>query len=479
MLSVMSSRTASDNSNVATPIPLANSGGKRFQIGPYTCDSSLGLTNITSVLTEHLKATENSLNATVKYLIFNLHSAATFEDPTGTSPTPGGTFLPDTGNYVSDLLNGSLSSYIYTPVALSTQRANLNSSWYTVPYDYRPLDQYLDLQTSDTGDLYTTNGWPSESFMELERGLRLLAGIGTIDPQMADYNFTADADTVFPPGYLSNNVDATFSSTGSLTTGCIFQSNDTSLAQVNASWAVSSSVGTAETNIGNIFFEAGNLTSCGVSPILNVTLGLTADNETTPYINYIQHDIWSWALNEPRDIDDNTENNMHCAVLNVSNSGRWEVADCSDNHYGACRIKELPYNWTITGQRGRYETMSGACQDNEFSVPRTALENAYLERAIQGWLATVDDDDGSMLFWVDLNDLDITGCWVDGVNSTCPYAPISVSPTRKVLVPTIAAVIVFVITIGIIFIKCAGNRQSARRRRRGGDGGWDYEGVPS
>jgi len=49
---------------------------------------------------------------------------------------------------------------------------------------------------------------------------------------------------------------------------------------------------------------------------------------------------------------------------------------------------------------------------------------------------------------------------------------------REVLIPTIAAIIVLLLTALTLFVKCNVNRRMSRRRKRG-EGGWDYEGVPS
>ena len=87
----------------------------------------------------------------------------------------------------------------------------------------------------------------------------------------------------------------------------------------------------------------------------------------------------------------------------------------------------------------------------------------------------VDSDD---LLWVNFNDLDAESCWVVGQNQTCPYAN-GVSDDRTVIVPTVSAVIVFVLAALTIFVKCAANRQKSRHRKRRVDDGWDYEGVPS
>ncbi|KAI7525095.1 hypothetical protein KC331_g17731, partial [Hortaea werneckii] len=109
----------------------------------------------------------------------------------------------------------------------------------------------------------------------------------------------------------------------------------------------------------------------------------------------------------------------------------------------------------------------------EFATPRTALENTYLVNAWREYLQehpnpnsnTNTQNNGASqsndeLLWLNFNNLDATTCWVLGQNTTCPYISTMVSETRQVVVPTVAAVIVF------------------RRKRRGEDG-WDYEGVPS
>lgn len=472
--------TVSDSDSSDAPTSVPGSGGTLYKIGPYTCSSTLGLSNITDVLAGHLKETENSLNATLKYLILNLHSAATDDDPVGIAPTPEGSLLPSTGNYLGELINSSLSSYIYTPVALEGERADLNSTWFTVSSDYQPLDGYLAFETTTAGVLETANGWPNEGFIELQKAMRFLAAFGTIFPQIQGYNFTADAGTIFAPEYISNVENVILSSAGVVTSGCLWESNSTSSSTVNASWAISSSTYNAS-DFDTAVVAVSNLTACGISPILNATLGDTADNNITLYIEYIHHDIWSWAYNEPRD-NDRTSTDLHCAALNLTNHGQWQVEDCGNSHYGVCRANSSePYRWTVTTQSGAYDKMEDACQSQDyvFSVPRTALENTYLREAIQAWILKNDDDDGSYLFWINFNDADVTGCWVDGVNSTCPYHETKTNSSREVVVPTVAGVIVFVIAIVIIFVKCAGNRQNAKTRRRRGDGGWDYEGVPS
>ena len=474
--STTSSPTPSTTVDGIDPTSTSDGAGTLVQVGPYTCDPSFDLSNITGVLADHLHETENSLNATLKYLIFNLHVAAPHDNPTASPVSVGESFLPDSGNYVGELVNSSLSSYIYTPVALEKQRANLNASWFTVDYDDRPLTSYLDIDSRDDGTTYSSGGWPSESFIELQRGLRLLAGFGTIDEELKNYNFAADADTIFPQGYLANPASVTLAADGVVADGCLFQTNVTSLSAVNSSWAVANSdLGTADINLSSA--TAGNLTSCGISPILNATLAQTANVNISLYRDFIQRQVWSWASGEPRSYDTSSDS-FRCATVSLRNGGKWQVSDCSDKHYGACRIAGAPYEWTVTNQTGGFGKMDDSCGDDTFSVPLTAMENSYLRDSIRLWTGSHDDDDNSDLFWVNLNDLDMSGCWVRGINSTCPYARDTTRSTRTVVVPVVAAVIIFVIALSMIFIKCAANRQNSKRRRKN-VGGWDYEGVPS
>lgn len=76
------------------------------------------------------------------------------------------------------------------------------------------------------------------------------------------------------------------------------------------------------------------------------------------------------------------------------------------------------------------------------------------------------------------------GCWTTGgENATCPYSASVAQENelkkRVILVPTIAALIVLVITALTVFIKATGNKKVTKRARRRGSDGHFYEGVPS
>lgn len=195
--------------------------------------------------------------------------------------------------------------------------------------------------------------------------------------------------------------------------------------------------------------------------------------------------IWSWRHGEPRnttgDDDSNVDPLYRCATVNRKLDGRWVVDDCSQKYYAACRAAGQPYNWTITSYPISYSYAANACPDKySFGAPRTALENSHLVRTIG---ALNRDFDGNGV-WIDFNSLDVEGCWnTGGANATCPYENSSGSSDnlrkRTILVPTVAALIVLVLTALTVFVKVAGNRKIRKRSKRRAKNGFVYEGVPS
>lgn len=471
-----------------------------LSVGGYVCSPQLDFHYFLSVLDGHFACTEDSLNATTKYLILNIHSAAPASDSDGRGSSPSEDNLPRGNNLLSSLLAANNSQYLYTPSLLHEQRANLITagSWFTVTQPNSPDTEFYTVHSSDNIDS-TPDGWPSESVVEFARARRMLAGFGTIYPEMRGYDLSSDASTIFPPGYLEDSQSVSFTNNGNVTSGCILNTADPSVSGANSSWSISETASDRSSNASTaeiLLSEAGNLTDCGISPILNSTLlNTSADVDPFPYKSYALRTIWSWAPNEPRAPSSNgagngnggsdgsqlnSERDNRCAVLNAT-SRRWQAHDCSNSHHAACRSPSQPYDFSISDARVAYAKANDACRgpDNGFAAARTALENSYLVSTWRSFRASNDVEDDDELLWVDFNDLDIARCWVIGQNSTCPYQEQQVGEGRIVIVPTVAAVIVFVLALLTIFIKCASNRRNTKRRRKRGDDGWDYEGVPS
>lgn len=480
------STTYARNTTVSGPTPSATlvpgTSETLYQVGPYECTASIDINTFADVLAGHFAATANNLNATLKWAVLNVHAAVPASNPYVSAPAPERGALPSDGNVMSQVLNSSLAAYLYTPYDLQTQRATPNLTWYSVNPSYWPVSGYFSLDTIGNG-VSTTTGWPDEAYTELLRTKRVLMGFGTIDPQMEAYDTAGDIQTIFSPGYTIASDNVILSATGSITEGCFFDPGSTLVSAANNSFAISEVPlsQALQPGLDYITKAAQNMTACGIAPVLNQTLGdQTADINITAYSSFVQNTIWSWAPGQPNDIPDSEQDSdstvYNCAVLNMTNGGQWQVGDCTDRHYAACRVGNAPYAWTVSNQRGQYYQVDDACDDDSsFDVPRTALENSYLRAAI---LASDSSDE---MIWVNYNDLDVTGCWVDGVNSTCPYvSDRSALSSRSISVPIGASVLVFVMAALTIFIKCGANRQrSRRRRRRRGDDGGEYEGIPS
>lgn len=479
----LAANSTSVTSTAIPPVRTGNDGSSIYQLGPYQCSNGLTLKQIAGVFNDYLQDTANTVNARMLMWILNIRLASTTEDPTGTRGQIPANLLPNSSSLVSSSL-GDFKDLMYTPAALIKDRSNLNSSWYrrSSANEY-PLSAYFTTYTLANGDLATDDGWPDPDFIQVVRGKRLLIGFGEIDQGMRGYNYSNDGNEIYSPNYLSSAQSITFDTNGELNAGCFYNPNDFDVSSVNNSWAISNINTVNPPNLGD---AADNLTTCGFSQLLNVTIdGVTADQNAVPYQSYGNNAIFSWAYNQPENDssigakDDGDEFRCALMVSNGSYRGHWRTQYCTDKYRVACREGTSPYRWSLSSFTVAYSAGDGACRgDTTFDVPRTGLENTYLYNKILSESTNSPDLlDG---VWINFNSLDKEGCWVTtGVNGTCPYfEDASAVHSRQILIPAIAALIVLVLTVLTILAKCSANARSSRARRKG-DGGWDYEGIPS
>lgn len=465
-----------------------------YQFGPYQCTSTLQFTNFVDILSNYIQLTENTIEAHLIQLIINVHAAATTDEPAAPALRQEQSALPGTLNSLSSLLGASLSAYIYTPTELSAHRANLNSSWYSVVPSRQPISAYYTTNIASNRVHSTPDGWPSESYIEVAKAKRLLIGYGSADPQMQGYNFPGDGGIIFPQGYMEADWDLRITKEGVVDGDCFYDDRNSDLARVNSSWGMSSNFSgldfptTSSSLVTPLLNLMSNLTACGISPIINQTLAnTTANTNTTNYQAVSYSTVWSWAHGEPRNSSQNTadgdENNPHfrCALMDPTLHGRWRVGDCNTKYYAACRVASQPYRWQISGEPVTFSAATDACSNSStFAVPRTALENTYLQSALTARPDILSDSDANGV-WLKFQSLDVQTCWVSGgSNASCPYYEDAASEQRRaVLVPTIAAVIVLVLTALTLLVKCNQNRRTSKTKTRRMASGWDYEGVPS
>ncbi|KAF7900259.1 uncharacterized protein EAF01_007561 [Botrytis porri] len=481
---------------VASAIP--NTSNKSlYNIGSYICTNTINLHMLTSLLLDYIHETQNTIDAYMLILTLNIHavkSGSGIDDP---SPQP--TDLPDLTESLSFLFAANLSAYIYTPHDLRSNRANLNTSWYQVLERYRPTLDYYTTVTQEFGIISTEDGWPSESYIEFSQGKRILLQFGSVDPQMEIYDFSRDAGTIFPPGYLSNrrDNDTLVSADGVVESGCFLVNATEDISQVNSSWATTANIPgfdyptRSNSNLTSLLNLTSSLTKCGISPTLNTTLlNTTADTNNLPYQNYTYSTIWSWAPYEPRSSNDSDSDNndplFRCATLHPTTT-HWHVTDCSTKLYAACRAPLQPYNWTLTTYPISYSYASQACPSPYlFSAPRTSLENAYLSQTVTNLSPARDLDPDDPKIWLDFNSLDTKNCWTTGgPNTTCPYSNREAADhvsERVVIVPLVATIIVLIIFFLVLCVNCGkgvlGRKREGKRRRRVREGAV-YEGVPA
>lgn len=470
-----------------------------YQLGNYSCSPTVTLNRLDDILEAYLDDSDLTTDATITYLVLNLHAAADPFSPSTPAQKPPPFQMPHDETLISHIINGNLSNkVIYTPQELREDRKDLNASWFDVQWDNKPAAGYYNT-SQDKDDQYSTDdGWPTETFIEFGEFQRILVGFGDVDPQMEDYNLSADGGVIFGPNELFKNHKTTYGSSGNIRSGCLYSSASPNRAPspltANTSWALSTFPPpklSANPNTTNPIPSINSLTTCGLSPYLNTSLAnnLTADDHPTPYLAITHSTLWSWAPGEPKNStnpDNHSSSRNTCAVISSSGAypGRWRTADCRVSRRIACQSLSSPWTWHISSQTATYrhafDIESSLCPAGyHFSVPHTALENRYLSSALS---SSPSPNTEKTEIFVNINSLDTPQCWtLGGPNATCPYMPrVRMNQARIVVIPTIAAVIIFVLAALTFFVKCASNRREMRRGKRRREGwGWEYEGVPS
>ncbi|KAI5306711.1 NADPH-adrenodoxin reductase [Ascosphaera pollenicola] len=539
-------------------LPRAKSSRLPLQhIGGYTCSKSHSLESLLKVISEYLDATEDTLSAHMVYFILNLNVAqpayapkyiqprahhdqspgeknhtASHDDASssvqdspnakpknGTEPDMKKGF-PDDASSLSSIFSRSIGSRLYTPPTLQAERSNLDKSWFSAPPDSRPISEYFTVVGNPGRSPYssTPNGWPCESYIEMTLGKRAIIAFGEANGKMSAYNFTADADWIFPRGTLAENANITLAREAiddddrdktyktHIEQGCLYDSKSTKINRTLDKWWYSpllspkgdpvTGTGTGDDNENDHHSSTFNysdklargIVDCGVSLLVNATLeNSTADTHPVNYLDLLGTSIWSWADREPSSAGSaSTLEDGRCAALDTSRDGQWRARDCGFHFHGACRVGNEPYSWVITQKRVSYEDVDKHCPNGtHFSVPRTPLENTYLYTKILSephQLMDAHDDTTKHSVWLDFNSIDVAQCWVvghgKGGNTKCPYHIDSSGISRKnVLVPTVAAIIALAVTALMLLVKCNVNRRNSRRKRV--IEGWQYEGVPS
>jgi hypothetical protein len=481
----ISSSAATSTTDVAIPTSTGASGSTLLELGPYVCSLDLNLGSIIALYDDYFDHTSDTISARLHFLDLNLHAAAPFTDPSAPALMPMAGRLPRGDDLVGAQFQNDLARNLYTPQDLEQDRQNLNKSWFRD--DYRVLTDTAYFTTVETGQdrvISTPDGWPGEAWILLTDSRRLLVSWGEVDAQMAQYDFRTDASNVFNASDLISTPPVEWNGDGDITSGCFYHAGDTTFATTNASWAMAVIDDTDPSALPTL---AQNMTACGFSPVLNMTLDSSgAQSDMSSYRNFAQSSVFGWAPGEPtNDSLVNGDDDLRCAVLDSTGAyrGRWRVETCQKSRRAACRIAGQPYAWRLSTFNVPFGAAPDACPEHtEFDLPRTGLENTYLYRQVLNDTSSDCDDCDEIMsgIWINFNSLDQPACWViDGPNGTCPYSDFEAEQQqRQILIPTIAAIIILILSVLTLLVKCNQNRRNGRARRRG-ENGWEYEGIPS
>ncbi|RVX75740.1 hypothetical protein B0A52_00096 [Exophiala mesophila] len=482
--------TTSATSTMPASIPTTTGvgGTTLLEIGKYRCSLDLNLDSIISLLSSFFSNTSDTLSVRLAYLDLNLHAAAPFTAPGEPAGNVTGQKLPILEELAGSQLSSAFPRALFTPEQLAEDRRDLGRSWYRNSFSQSTDTSYFEELRGSGHNNFTLDGWPGEAWLLLSDNRRLLASWGQIDPQMQLYNFQEDAASVFPAGYINADTNISVDDTNSIDTGCFYRIDEFEVNQINSSWATATF---RESIPDSLSDTIGNLTSCGISSVLNSSLsGTVTQDNLAPYKSFAEATVFGWARGEPRNVSrqggGGSNNGNRCAIIDSTSgyNGHWRVDNCQSRHRVACRARHQPYVWNISTMSVPFGAAPDVCPDGStFQLPRTGLENTYLYQRILGESMTSDTNDGNSMLegvWINFNSLDFPNCWTSGgPNATCPYVDTSSEQRqRNVLIPAIAALIVLLLSVLTLLVKCNENRRNSRTRRRG-DNGWDYEGVPS
>lgn len=472
------------------PTSTGVAGTTLLELGSYKCSLDLTLDSIISLYNSYFQNTSDTVSVRLAYLDINLHAAAPFTSPSGGALTPTGARLPQFEELIGAQLEAVFPKGLYTPEMLQDDRFDLDKSWFRDSFSLDTESSYFQSERGPNDDVHTPDGWPGESWILLTDNRRLLAVWGQIDPQMEGYDFLGDSGRVFPNGYINANLSTIINADDGIESVCFYQPDVFSIAKDNSSWAIAAINQSTASPLSDII---SNATRCGISSMLNMTLtGPALQNNLEPYREFARATVFGWAKGEPRNTSaagvdgQGTDGQYRCAVIDSTSGyqGHWRVEDCQQNRHTACRIADQPYLWRLSPLAVQFGSAVDACPDDtSFDLPRTGLENTYLYHKILNDSKTASENNAEDMMegvWINFNSLDVQDCWTsEGPNATCPYTDHGEEiRQRNVLIPTIAALIVLLLTVLTVLVKCNENRRKSRTRRRG-DNGWDYEGVPS
>ena len=213
----------------------------------------------------------------------------------------------------------------------------------------------------------------------------------------------------------------------------------------------------------NSQFTPTNITKsidCGLSPIISNLYDIS--NITAVVKLIIPSIVWTWANNEPRLSNSkllmgkDSIKTYNCAKIRYLSSNStltWFVGDCYSKLSGLCKKANSNNVWYVTTSEMSFFHFDGdvdsACPDGyNFSLPITPLESLSLIYYLNNSnFSSYDEKE----FWINLNSISVSNCWVIGENTLCPYrSEVSSRNFLQMILPI--SIVSFLLLVAVFYL---------------------------
>ncbi|KAK5782028.1 Mtc6p PWA37_002368 [Arxiozyma heterogenica] len=213
----------------------------------------------------------------------------------------------------------------------------------------------------------------------------------------------------------------------------------------------------------NSQFTPTNITKCidcGLSPIISNPYDIS--NITTIVKLIIPSIVWTWANNEPRLSNSkllmgkDSIKIYNCAKIKYLSSNStltWYVGDCYNKLSGLCKKDNTNDDWLVTSSEMSFfhfdDNINSPCPDGyNFSLPITPLESLSLSFYLNNSDFSFYDEKE---FWINLNSISVSNCWVIGENTMCPYrSEISTRNFLEMILPI--SIVSFLLLVAVFYL---------------------------
>lgn len=344
------------------------------------------------------------LSANIQVLLLNIHNSTNMVTNSNLDTATNMTYLFDT--YLG-------SRYIYTP------------------------KDFLSYQYSNFS-ITKISRWPTEQEFLFENNQRLI-----ITELTSHLNLTENP-YIFPTNTLHYETEKS-------SLQCPLNNNQINEME-KISWRFLNSQFTS-TNITKSIY-------CGLSPIISNPYDISNITAIVKLIN--PSVVWTWAPNQPRLsnskllLGKDAIKAYSCAKIKYLSSNStlsWTVGDCYNKLSGLCKKRDTDDDWLVTTTELSffhfYTNVDSACPDGyNFSLPITPLDGLSLTYYLNSSsFSSLNEKE----FWINVNSISVSNCWVVGEETMCPYrSEVSSRNFLQMILPI--SIIAFLLLVAVFYL---------------------------